>query len=93
MQNELQTLEKCEKETTPKWNLISHLREVTINRNSREKMNNCEGNNSKENWSPSEKKNYYGSFTTREYERECIEHNLSKTLKDIVSKINDDFYV
>jgi hypothetical protein len=56
-------------------------------------MNNCEGNNSKENWSPSEKKNYYGSFTTREYERECIEHNLSKTLKDIISKINDDFYV
>lgn len=65
MQNELQILEKCEKATTPKWNLISHLREVTINKNSREKMYNCERNNSKENWSPSEKKIYYGSFTTR----------------------------
>jgi hypothetical protein len=47
---------------------------------------------SKENKSPSKMKYYNsGCFTTREQERSNIEHNLNKTLRDIINKINDDF--
>ena len=53
MQTELQILEKCEKEFTPKWEIISHLREATINRNSREKKDSYERNITKETQSPS----------------------------------------
>lgn len=47
---------------------------------------------SKENKSSSRNKCYKsGCFTTREQERSNIEHNLNKTLRDIINKINDDF--
>jgi hypothetical protein len=47
---------------------------------------------SKENKSP-KRKYASGCFTTREQERSNIDHNLSKTLRDIINKINDDFLV
>jgi hypothetical protein len=95
MQKELKSIESNEKEPQSKWSTINQLREMNINKERKEHNKNYSKdsrNHSKESPSLSAKKSINGFCTVRNHQKEIIEDNLSRTLKDIINKIDSNYY-